>query len=172
MRKEKIDERALFRLGSLLSHNQLKLVFAESMTGGFLSSTFALEVSSGDYFLGSIVCYDDLVKERLLQVSTSLIKTYTAESPEVTLAMLKGLQIAISQADVYITITGLAFESPNLKQLRPVGRVYYAFAYCGRQHIFEKQFKGNAGQIIIATCNSIFYDLYAWIQSMITIRKQ
>jgi len=172
MSKEEIDERALFRLGSLLSNNKLKLVSAESMTAGFLSSIFALEVNSGDYFLGSIVCYDDFMKERLLQVSSSLIKTYTAESPEVTLAMLQGLQIAISHADIYITITGLAFESMNIKQFRPIGRVYYGFAYKGGQHIFEKQFKGNAGQIIIATCNSIFYDLYAWLQTMKTIRKQ
>lgn len=166
MNREKIDERALFRLGSLLSDNNLKLACAESMTAGFLSSTFALEVSSGNYYLGSVVCYDDAMKERLLNVSPSVIADYTAESPEVTLAMLHGLETVVPQADIYVTITGLAFDSPNPKQYRPVGRVYYAFGYNGILHIVEKQFKGNAGQVIIATCNSIFADLYAWLESI------
>lgn len=166
MSRERIDEQALFRLGSLLSYNKWKLVCAESMTAGFLSSTFALEVSSGDYYLGSFICYNDVIKEKLLQVAPSLIETFTAESQEVTLAMLQGLQTLIPAADIYITVTGLAFESPNPKQYRPIGRVYYAFMYKGTQHIFEKQFKGNAGQILIATCNSIFSDLYSWLKTI------
>jgi nicotinamide-nucleotide amidase len=166
MRNRRIDERALFRVGSFLAQHKLKLVCAESMTAGFLSSTFALEVSSGDYYLGSLVCYDDLMKEMLLHVSPSLIETYTSESAEVTLAMLQGLENLVPQADIYISITGLAFDSPNPKQSRPVGRVYYAFAYQGNHHVVEKEFKGNAGQIIIATCNSIFCDLYDWLQSI------
>jgi nicotinamide-nucleotide amidase len=168
MSRERIDERALFRLGSLLSHNNWKLACAESMTAGFLSSTFALEVSSGDYYLGSVVCYDDAMKQRVLQIVPSLIEVYTAESQEVTLAMLQGLQALVPQADVYLTITGLAFDSPNPKQYRPVGCVYYAFGYKGIQHVVEKQFKGNAGQIIIATCNSIVTDLYTWLRSINT----
>jgi nicotinamide-nucleotide amidase len=168
MSRNIIDERSLFRLGSWLSENKLKLICAESMTSGFLSSTFGLEVCSGDYYLGSVVCYDNVMKERLLQVSHSLIETYTAESQEVTLAMLQGLQNLVPHSDVYICITGLAFESPNPKQNRPIGRVYYAFSYKGNQYNVEKQFKGNAGQIIIATCNCIFSDLYTWLQSFHT----
>lgn len=160
MRRKRIDKKALFRVGSLLAQRNLKLVCAESMTAGFLSSTFALEVNSGNYYLGSIACYDDLMKQNLLDVSPSLLSTHTSESEEVTLAMLQGLQSLIPHADVYISITGLAFESPNPNQWRPIGCVYYAIYYKNNTHLFEKQFNGNAGQILIATCNSIFYDLY------------
>ena len=168
MSRNIINERSLFRLGSWLSGNKLKLVCAESMTTGFLSSTFGLEVCSGDYYLGSVVCYDNEMKERLLDISPSVIEMHTAESQEVTLAMLRGLQNLVPYSDVYLSITGLAFDSSNPKQNRPIGRVYYAFSYKGNQHVVEKQFKGNAGQIIIATCNSIFSDLYSWLQSLHT----
>src|SRR5690606_17304354 len=59
MSRNIIDERSLFRLGSWLSDNKLKLVCSESMTTGFLSSTFGLEVCSGDYYLCSVVCYEN-----------------------------------------------------------------------------------------------------------------
>lgn len=165
MGRERIDKRTLFRVGDLLTKRNLKLACAESMTAGFLSSTFALEVNSGHYYLGSIACYDDQLKQNLLDVSPTLLAEHTAESKEVTLAMLQGLQTLIPQADISITITGLAFESPNPDQWRPVGRVYYAFHYKDKQYVFEKQFKGNAGQIIIATCNSIFSDLHDLLSS-------
>lgn len=166
MGREKINEKTLFQCGDFLAKHKLKLVCAESMTAGFLSSTWALEVSSGDYYLGSFVCYDNEMKEKILQVPSSLIEKYTAESAEVTLALLSGLEKLVPQADVYISITGLAFESGNPKQSRPIGTVYYAFSYEGKQEIFERQFNGYAGQIIISTSNSIFKDLYQWFKTI------
>ena len=64
--KRKIDEPAMHRCGEYLAERGLKLMCAESMTAGFLSSTWALEVCSGNYYLGSIVCYDDSIKKNLL----------------------------------------------------------------------------------------------------------
>ena len=169
MNSKRVDKKILFRCGDYLSSQHLKLVCAESMSAGFLSSIWALEVSSGDYFLGSIVCYDERIKERLLQVPSNLIEKYTAESTEVTLAMLQGLEGLVPQADVYISLTGLSFPSPNPKQNRPAGRVYYAFSYKENRKIFEKQIKGrNAGEIIIGTCNSILKDLYNWLNGLNT----
>lgn len=162
--KRKINEPALHRCGEYLAERGLKLICAESMTAGFLSSTWALEVCSGDYYLGSIVCYDDEIKKNLLQVSPQLLAQHTAESAETTLALLEGLQKLVTSADVYLAITGLAFESTNPNQNRPVGKVYYAFSYNGQKKVFDKQFEGNAGSILIQTCNSIFEDLYTWIK--------
>lgn len=164
--RSRIDERLLERCGNYLSSRNLKLVCAESMTGGFLSSMWALELASGDYFLGSVVCYDDLQKQKVLQVAPALIDIHTAESEEVTLAMLHGLKILVPHADVYVSITGLAFESPNPKQQRPVGTVYYAFSFGGNTEVFERHLSGNTGEIIIKTCNSIFSDLCPWIESL------
>lgn len=164
--KRKINEPLLHRCGEYLADRGLKLMCAESMTAGFLSSTWALEVSSGKYYLGSIVSYEDEIKENLLQVPSHILETHTAESVETTLAMLEGLQKLVPQADVYLTITGLAFDSPNPQQTRPVGRVYYAFSYQGQKKVFEKQFAGNAGAILIQTCNSIFDDLYNWLNEI------
>lgn len=165
--KIEIDEQALARCGHYLHTHNLKLLCAESMTAGFLGSMWALELESGHYFLGSVVCYDDSMKTILLQVPGETIERYTAESKEVTLCMLDGLK-KYNKADVHISITGLAFESTNPKQKRPIGTVYYAFYFQNKQTIYERHFEGNAGEIIIASCNSIYDDLYQWLNKITT----
>lgn len=162
--KRKIDEPALHRCGEYLAGRGLKLMCAESMTAGFLSSTWGLEVCSGKYYLGSIVCYDDSLKKNLLNVPQNILDTHTAESIETTVALVEGLENLVPGADVYVAVTGLAFDSPNPNQNRPVGTVYYIFSYKGKRKVFEKHFDGNAGAILIQTCNSIYADLYTWIQ--------
>lgn len=162
--KRKIDEAAMHRCGEYLAERGLKLMCAESMTAGFLSSTWALEVCSGNYYLGSIVCYDDSIKKNLLGIPQSILDAHTAESIETTLALVEGLEKLVADADVYVAVTGLAFDSPNPNQHRPVGTVYYVFSYRGKRKVYEKHFEGNAGAILIQTCNSIYADLYKWIQ--------
>ncbi|HLS95923.1 nicotinamide-nucleotide amidase [Sphingobacterium allocomposti] len=162
-----INTEMLDRCGEFLKEHGLKLLCAESMTAGFLGSLWAMEVHSGDYFLGSMVTYDDVAKNYLLSVPPSKIKKYCAESAVVTLRMLDGLRQRIPEADVLVSITGLAFKSTNEKQRRPVGTVYYAFQYHQEKVIYRKAFSGDAGGIFIATCNAVLDDLYGWLTNVV-----
>lgn len=162
--KRDINQKTLDRLGEFLSYNKLTLVCAESMSAGFLSSTFALEMHSGDYFFGSIVAYDNKVKKDVLSISPELIEQHTAESIEVTLAMIDGLENIFPSASVHISITGLAFKSNNPKQDRPIGTVYFAFRYKHYTHVYDRHFEGNAGEIIVSACNTIYEELYEWLK--------
>lgn len=164
---EAIDEKQLRACGALLLKNHLRLVCAESMTAGYLASLWGMEVNSGNYFLGSTVCYHDTMKNSVLGVSLSKIKKYCAESAVVTLRMLAGLQKLISDADVYVSITGLAFKTVNAKQRRPIGTVYYAFHYARHTKIFKRRFSGNSAAIFIATCNSLIKDLCNWLHTIL-----
>lgn len=162
-----IDEEALAACGEFFQTHGLKLFCAESMTAGYLSSLWSLEFHSGDYFLGSLVCYDDQCKTQMLSVPKSKIEKYCAESAVVTLRMLDGLtRISIPDADVFISVTGLAFKTNNSKQKREIGTVYYAFQYKMEKRVYKKKFSGDSSAILIQTCNSLLRDLEVWLLSL------
>lgn len=165
-----IDEQVLEHCGKILTASKWKLACAESMTAGFLSSTYAMEVHSGDYFLGSIVCYEDTVKESLLGVPTAKLKKYCAESAVATLRILDGLRAQFGEADVYVSVTGLAYKTENPKQRRSIGTVYYAFGLEEHTVIYKRKYTGNAAEIIIKTCNGILNDLSKWL--MVKVKEK
>ncbi len=168
-----IDEKALAACGEFFQNRGLKLLCAESMTAGYLSTLWSLEYHSGDYFLGSLVCYDDQCKTQLLAIPKTKIEKYCAESAVVTLRMLDGLtRGAIPDADVFISVTGLAFKTNNPKQKREIGTVYYAFQYKKEKRIYKKQFSGDPSAILIQTCNSIFTDLITWLSVVAKASKK
>lgn len=159
-----IDREALAACGEFFKIHGLKLLCAESMTAGYLSTLWSLEFHSGDYFLGSLVCYDDLCKTKLLSVPSNKIDKYCAESAVVTLRMLDGLvEKSVPTANVFISVTGLAFKTSNAKQKRKIGTVYYAFQYKKEKRIYKKRFTGKPGDILIQACNSLLTDLKAWL---------
>lgn len=159
-----IAEEALAACGKFFKEHGLKLLCAESMTAGYLSTLWSLEFHSGDYYLGSLVCYDNHCKTKLLGVPEHTIEKYCAESAVVTLCMLDGLSRQyIPEATVLLATTGLAFKTKNPTQKRNVGTVYYAFQYKQEKRIYKKQFSGNASAVLIQTCNSIFHDLLTWL---------
>lgn len=163
-----IDEKTLNACGKFIQAHGLKLLCAESMTAGYLGTLWSLEFHSGDYFLGSLVCYDNQCKTKLLSVPRHKIEKYCAESAVVTLRMLDGLSASsIPRADIFISVTGLAYQTNNPKQKREVGTVYYAFQYKNEKRIYKKQFSGDPGSILIQTCNSIFRDLVVWLPVVI-----
>lgn len=63
---------------------------AESCTGGRIASAITAVSGASNYFQGSIVAYQDTVKERLLGVPHAMIEEYDVVSKEVVEAMVKG----------------------------------------------------------------------------------
>jgi PncC family amidohydrolase len=79
-----------FAVGNILRERALKLVTAESCTGGLISSRITDIPGSSEYFLGSIVAYAYEVKVSLLDVSWDILKKFGAVSHETVLAMAHG----------------------------------------------------------------------------------
>jgi PncC family amidohydrolase len=108
-----------FVVGNILRERGLKLVTAESCTGGLISSRITDIPGSSEYFLGSIVAYAYEVKVSLLDVSWDVLKKYGAVSHETVLAMAHGARQRLN-ADIALSVSGIAGPSGGTPE-KPVG---------------------------------------------------
>jgi len=131
----------------LLNEKKLTIAFAESVTGGFLGYQYSIAEFSGTVFLGSIVCYNPILKQKLLQVDESLIKKYTPESKEVTEKMLDGL-MHIVHPDIGVAVTGLCSPGGSETPEKPVGTIFVAISYLLETYNFRFEIKGSPEKII------------------------
>ena len=109
-------------LVKLLTKKRLNISFAESCTGGLLSSTVTSVSGSSKVFNLGLVTYSNLSKTNVLKVPKKIIKKYGAVSQQVCLAMVKKLS-KISKTNISVSITGIAGPSGGTKK-KPVGMVF------------------------------------------------
>ena len=122
---------------------KIKLVTAESCTGGMISSLLTDIPGSSDVFDRGFVTYSNQSKVEMLGVDSSLIAKHGAVSHEVAEAMARGA-LKHSKADLAIAVTGIAGPTGGTKK-KPVGLVYIAAA--SRHYkdavVVKNEFKGN-----------------------------
>ena len=106
----------------LLIKKKLRISFAESCTGGLLSSTITSISGASKVFNLGIVAYSNISKVRVLKLNKNIIRKYGAVSHECCSAMVKNLS-KISKANINVSITGVAGPKGGTKQ-KPVGLVY------------------------------------------------
>jgi PncC family amidohydrolase len=124
---------AAWKLLDLLREKNLKIAFAESISGGLLSGNLARIPGASSALLGGLVCYDARVKHRLLNIPEELIRKNGAESVETTRAMAAGLQAAFPDADILVSITGSASPSVNDYRISsPPGSIFLCFGMAGQ----------------------------------------
>jgi len=107
------------------------LALAESCTGGAIAASLTAIPDSSKYFLGSIVAYSNVWKERFLQVSHSTIKKPGAVSLETVKEMVAGL-FSETDADYAIAVSGIAGPTGGTKE-KPVGTIYIAIGKRGER---------------------------------------
>ena len=88
--------------------------FAESCTGGLLSSEFVSLEGISDIFKGSIVSYCNEIKISHLEVSPKLLESKGAVNEEVALQMAKAVRSRF-RTDWAVSITGVASSSSHPK---------------------------------------------------------
>ena len=123
------------KLVKKLIQKKFKVSFAESCTGGMLSSTITSVSGSSKIFNLGLVVYSNKVKIDILKVPKKVITKYGAVSKECCLSMVKNLS-KISKANISLSITGIAGPNGGTK-LKPVGLVYIGIKK-GRQIIIKK----------------------------------
>lgn len=114
------------KVGEVLKKQGLKLVTAESCTGGGLSYWITSIAGSSDWFDRGFITYSDEAKRDLLNVSGKTLKTYGAVSKQTALEMAKGA-LQNSEANFSIAITGIAGPAGGTQE-KPVGTVWIAWA--------------------------------------------
>ncbi len=130
----------------LLKRKKLNISFAESCTGGMLSSSITSVSGSSKVFTMGLVTYANQAKTSLLKIHPKIIKKYGAVSVQCCLAMVKNLS-KISKSKVCVSITGIAGPKGGSKQ-KPVGLVYIGIKVGKKVLINKCNFK-NKGRIFI-----------------------
>ncbi len=100
--------------------------FAESCTGGLLSSTITKVSGSSQVFKGSIISYSNELKQSLLNIPEHLIQKYGAVSEEIAQNMAINAKEKLN-VDWSIAISGIAGPNGGTKE-KPVGLVYISIA--------------------------------------------
>ena len=91
----------------LLIIKRLKISFAESCTGGLLSSSITSVSGSSKVFTLGLVTYSNQAKINILKVPKKIIMKHGAVSYETCLYMVKNLN-KISKTNISLSITGVA----------------------------------------------------------------
>jgi PncC family amidohydrolase len=120
------------QIGPLLREKGLKLVAAESCTGGLVGHRVTNIPGSSDYYLGSVTAYAYEAKELILDVPHETLIRYGAVSRPTVLAMAYGVRRALAGAfpleqTVGISISGIAGPGGGLPE-KPVGTVWFGLS--------------------------------------------
>ena len=124
-----------------LIQKKIKISFAESCTGGLLSSTITSISGSSKIFNLGLVTYSNKAKVDILKVPKKIINKYGAVSSECCLLMVKNLS-KISKANISISITGIAGPNGGT-ELKPVGLVYIGIKKGNKISIQKNLFKSK-----------------------------
>jgi len=143
-----------------LIQKKLKISFAESCTGGMLSSTITSVSGSSKIFNLGLVPYSNKVKIDILKVPKEIINKYGAVSKECCLSMVKNIS-KISKSNISISITGIAGPNGGTK-LKPVGLVYIGIKK-GNKIFVQKYLFKSKNRILIqkATTTTVLKSILA-----------
>ena len=120
------DEPLEVIVGNLLKARGATIATAESCTGGKLAALLNKHAGSSAFYWGSVISYDNSVKEHLLGVPQEMIKTYGVVSEEVVRVMAESVRKQIG-TDYAIATSGIAGPAGGSKE-KPVGTVWMAWA--------------------------------------------
>ena len=134
------------KIVKLLTKKKLKISFAESCTGGLLSSSITSISGSSKIFTLGLVTYSNQSKISILKVPKSIIRKSGAVSYEVCLSMVKNLS-RISKTNISVSITGIAGPKGGTKK-KPVGLVFIGIKK-GNKTLVKKYFFKNKKRIPI-----------------------
>jgi PncC family amidohydrolase len=110
------------KIVKLLTKKKLKISFAESCTGGLLSSSITSISGSSKVFTIGLVTYSNQSKISILKVPINIIRKHGAVSYEACLSMVKNIN-KISKTNISVSITGIAGPKGGTKK-KPLGLVF------------------------------------------------
>jgi PncC family amidohydrolase len=136
------------KLPQILKGNTISL--AESCTGGLVAAYITDVPGASQYFLASVVAYDNQAKIDMLDVKEESLRQYGAVSWQVAREMALGVKI-ITESDIALAITGIAGPGCASDE-KPVGTVCFAIAYNGECNTQTYYFHGLRNQIRKEAC--------------------
>lgn len=131
---------------------------AESCTGGSLAARLTRIPDASKYYMGSIICYSNDLKIKLLDVSAETINQHGAVSKEVVIEMANGI-LKQTGTDFAIAVTGIAGPTGGTPD-KPVGTVWGAIIQKdGMPFAWKFKCSGSRGEIIDKTVDVLLTEL-------------
>jgi nicotinamide-nucleotide amidase len=130
-----------------LRGRRLRLVTAESCTGGMIAGLLTEIPGSSDVFERGFVTYSNEAKAELLGVPADLIAKHGAVSEAVARAMAEGA-LARSHADIAVSVTGVAGPGGGT-EAKPVGLVHFGASMRGGGTLHVEKRFGDPGRSAI-----------------------
>lgn len=128
-----------------LKCQNLKLVTAESCTGGLIASAITEIAGSSDVFERGFITYSNHSKIDMLGVSPKTLEEFGAVSAETATEMAEGA-IKNSKANMSISVTGIAGPTGGSTE-KPVGLVYIATSYQNKARVYKHNFSGSRSDV-------------------------
>ena len=155
-------------VGPLLRKKGLKLVVAESCTGGLIGDRITNVPGSSDYYLGSITAYAYEAKERLLGIDHERLQQFGAVSREIVLDMACGARRMLAQdfgldKVVGIAVSGIAGPGGGLPG-KPVGLVYMGLSAPENDWSFKFLWNGSRIENKQATAHAALRILITYLE--------
>jgi len=143
MNTHDLEERSA-RLLALLRTRGLKVVTAESCTGGLVAGALTAIAGSSDVVDRGFVTYSNAAKSDMLGIPAELITKHGAVSEPVARAMAEGA-LSRSAAEISVAITGIAGPG-GATDTKPVGLVHLAATRRGRPTLHLERRYGDLGR--------------------------
>ena len=110
------------QVGLLLNHQNKTIAISESCSGGYASHMITSIPGSSKYFLGSIIAYNNSIKENILGIDKKIIRDKGAVSKQVVEEMAKNTRIKFNSS-IGLSVSGIAGPSGGSTK-KPVGTVW------------------------------------------------
>ena len=143
-----VDDQALalaVELGHVLQRRGLRVVTAESCTGGLVAAAITSVAGSSAWFERGYVTYANDAKEAMLGVPAALLERHGAVSEPVAQAMAQGA-CERAGADCGVAVTGIAGPAGGTPD-KAVGTVCFGFVIHGRAETVTRHFDGDRATV-------------------------
>jgi len=136
-------------IGRVLKQQGKTVSTAESCTGGYIAHLITLVPGSSAYFQGSVVSYDNSIKERVLGVQEETIQANGAVSEETVKEMVKGA-LGLMKTDYAVAVSGIMGPDGGTPE-KPVGTVWIAVGNNANIEAKKLHFRFDRGRNIELT---------------------
>ncbi|NBC19805.1 MAG: nicotinamide-nucleotide amidohydrolase family protein [Alphaproteobacteria bacterium] len=126
------------------AEKRLRIVTAESCTGGLVAALFTDLAGSSKVFERGFVTYSNRAKEEVLGVPGDMLADYGAVSEPVARMMAEGA-LENARANIAVSITGIAGPGGGTP-MKPVGTVHFACLRENRAMVHEVRHFGEIGR--------------------------
>ena len=113
-------------VGHLLKENDLTIATAESCTGGYVAHMITTVPGSSNWFMGSVIAYDNAIKIKELNVAEETINQHGAVSEETVKEMAINVRKKMGTS-IGVSTSGIAGPGGGTAE-KPVGTIWIAYS--------------------------------------------